>query len=183
MGITHFAGLGKAPGAVTAALSYLKNEVGDDPEYGKIVENVVIFTSPEIANGSERAIESYDNAYMERGKCKGWTRGLINSFEIVKRFIFNEFEDVGLYLCEVNVNDFSNCFEAIAKALLKFHPPSRVGKHVWVNITGGTNILNAALMQVAHLSGLIPIIYYTFVANRDDNKYLKPFSKNENEFK
>ena len=44
-------------------------------------------------------------------------------------------------------------------------------------------MLNAALLQVAYLSGLIPVMYYTFVANmREDGKYLNPFSRNENEF-
>ena len=183
MGIIHFAGLGKSPGAITAGLSYLKNEVGDSPEYGKIVEGVVIFTSPEIVKGSEKAYPSVDNEYMSRTVRKRWTNGLENSFEIVSEFLFREFGDVNFYVCEVDVNDFSKCFETVAKALLKFHPPGKVGKHIWANLTGGTNVLNAALMQVAYFSGFIPILYYTFVANlKEDGKFLKPFSRNENEF-
>jgi len=183
MGIIHFAGLGKSPGAITAGLSYLKNEVGDSPEYGKIVEGVVIFTSPEIVKGSEKAYPSVDNEYMTRTVRKRWTNGLENSFEIVSEFLFREFGDVNFYVCEVDVNDFSKCFETVAKALLKFHPPGKVGKHIWANLTGGTNVLNAALMQVAYFSGFIPILYYTFVANlKEDGKFLKPFSRNENEF-
>jgi len=183
MGIIHFAGLGKSPGAITAGLSYLKNEVGDSPEYGKIVEGVVIFTSPEIVKGSEKAYPSVDNEYMSRTVRKRWTNGLENSFEIVSEFLFREFGDVNFYVCEVDVNDFSKCFETVAKALLKFHPPGKVGKHIWANLTGGTNVLNAVLMQVAYFSGFIPILYYTFVANlKEDGKFLKPFSRNENEF-
>jgi hypothetical protein len=71
----------------------------------------------------------------------------------------------------------------VAKAVLKFHPPGKVGKHIWANITGGSNVLNAALMQTAYLSGFISRLYYTFVANlKEDGKYLQPFSRNEAEF-
>lgn len=182
MGIIHFAGLGKSPGAVTAGLSYLKNEVGDSTDYGRIVEGLVIFTSPEILDGKEKASPSTDNAYMTRTIRKRWADGLENSFEIVKEFLSHEFEDIDFYVCEVDVNNFSECFEVIAKTLLKFHPPGEVGKHIWANLTGGTNILNATLMQVAYFSGFIPILYYTFVANLEDRGFLRPFSRDDSEF-
>ena len=180
MGITHFVGLGQSPGAVTAGLSYLKHEFGDSTEYGKIVEKVVIFTSPEIVRGEETAFLSVENDYMRRNTKREWKNK--SSLEIVKDFLSIEFENLELYLCEVNVKDFSKCFEAITKALLKFHSPGKVGRHIWANLTGGTNILNSALMHVVYLSGFIPVLYYTFVARRDDEKFLRPFSRNENEF-
>ncbi|MDH7477718.1 MAG: hypothetical protein QHH17_04975 [Candidatus Bathyarchaeota archaeon] len=183
MGIIHFAGLGKSPGAVTAGLSYLKNEVGDSTDYGRIVEGLVIFTSPEILDGKEKAYLSTDNEYMTRTVRKRWADRLENPFEIVKEFIYHEFEDIDFHVCEVDVNNFSECFEVIAKTLLKFHHPGEVGKHIWANLTGGTNVLNAALMQVAYFSGFIPILYYTFVANvKEDGGFLKPFSRDESEF-
>lgn len=184
MGVWHFAGLGRSPGAVTAGLSYLKNEIGDTQEYGKIVDGLVIFTSPEILNGKERAYTPVaDNKYMTRTVNKKWTERFDNSFEIVKEFLHREFSDFEFYVCKVDVNDFSACFEAIAKALLKFHPPSEVGKHIWANLTGGTNVLNAALIQVAYFSGFIPLLYYTFVADiRENGKFLKPFSRSESDF-
>jgi len=144
---------------------------------------VVIFTSPEIADGREKAYPSVDNEYMTKTVRKKWTEGLENSLEIVKKFLYREFGDGDFYVCEVDVNNFSECFEAIVKALLKFHFPGKVGKHVWANLTGGTNVLNAALMQTAYLSGLIPFMYYTFVSNlREHGKFLKPFSRNKREF-
>jgi hypothetical protein len=50
MGIVHFAGLGRSPGAVTSGLAYLKHAYRGRPEYGQIVESVVSFTSPSEAN-------------------------------------------------------------------------------------------------------------------------------------
>jgi hypothetical protein len=184
MGIAHFTGLGKSPGAVTSGLSYLKEEYGDREEYGKIVEKVVLFTSSEVVEGRVKAIHSVCNEYMRRTVQKSWADRLDNPVEIVKEFLAREFTDVELYVCTLDVNDFSACFEAVAKVLLKFHPPGQVGKHVFANITGSTNILNAAILHVAYLSGLIPIIYYTFIRDvREDGKFLKPFSRDPNEFR
>lgn len=184
MGVVHFAGLGKSPGAVTAGLSYLKNEKRDTFEEGEIIESVVIFTSPEIANGTEPAYPgTAHNEYMDRTVRKNWTNRFKNSLDIVAEYLYREVGEESFYVCEVNINDFSVCFDAVAKATLYFHRPGDVGKHIWGNLTGGSNILNAALMQTAYLSGFIPRLYYTFVANiRDDGKYLQPFSRNGSEF-
>jgi hypothetical protein len=184
MGVMHFAGLGKSPGAVTAGLSYLGHEIGDSIETGSIVEGVVIFTSPEIAKGTEPAhVGTVHNEYMQRAARKNWPERLQNSLGIVAEYLHREVGEGQFYMCELDVNDFSTCFEIVAKATLKFHSPGAVGKHIWANITGGTNVLNAALMQTAYVSGFIPRLYYTFVANiKEDGKYLQPFSRDESQF-
>jgi len=105
-----------------------------------------------------------------------------NSLDIVAEYLHREIERQ-FYVCELDVNDFSACFEAVAKAVLKFHRPGAVGKHIWANITGGSNVLNAALMQTAYVSGFIARLYYTFVADvKRDGKYLQPFSHDERQF-
>ena len=184
MGVMHFAGLGKSPGAVTAGLSYLKHEVGDSVETGAIVESVLIFTSPAIAIGTEPAYPgTAHNEYLRRTVRKTWTRGMQNSLDIAAEYLHREMGNGPFYVCELDVNDFSICFEAVAKAVLKFHRPGAVGKHIWANITGGSNVLNAALMQTAYISGFIPRLYYTFVADvKEDGKYLQPFSRDERQF-
>jgi hypothetical protein len=184
MGIMHFAGLGKSPGAVTAGLSYLKHEIGDSVEIGAIVESVVVFTSPAIATGDEPAYPgSTHNEYMQETARKAWTRGMRNSLDIATEYLYREMGNGPFYVCELDVNDFSVCFEGVAKATLKFHRPGAVGKHIWANITGGSNVLNAALMQTAYVGGFIPRLYYTFVANvKEDGKYLQPFSRDESQF-
>jgi hypothetical protein len=95
-----------------------------------------------------------------------------------------EFPDTVIYLVEVDINNHDNCLEQVARTLLKFHPPADVGKHTWINITGGSNMLNAGLFQAAYLSGVVSRLYYTFVANvAQDGKYLQPFSTNPNKFR
>jgi len=58
-----------------------------------------------------------------------------------------------------------------------------VGKHLWANLTGGPNIVNAALLEVAFLSGLIARLYYTFLSDvRRYGRYLRPPSVDANIF-
>jgi hypothetical protein len=95
-----------------------------------------------------------------------------------------EFPSTTLYMVTVDVNDFSACFDAVGRATLKFHEPGQVGKHIWANITGGSNLLNAAMVQIAYLSGIVARLYYTFVADlRQYGCYLQAFSKNEHLFR
>jgi len=185
MGIFHFAGLGRSPGAVTSGLSYLKHEYAEQYRdiYGEIIEAIALFTSPEVVRGEERALHSVHNDYMTINVRQKWPENRTNALEIVCEFIKREIGDVDIYCCEIDVNDFGACFEAVAKATLIFHPPGDVGKHIWANITGGTNPLNAALFQVAYLSGFINRLYYTFIANpREQGKYLQPFSQGSGQF-
>lgn len=183
MGIVHFAGLGRFPGAVTSGLSYLKHQYGDRQEYGQIVESVVLFTSPEVAKGEVEAEQTEYNDYMSPTAKDKWPRNKTNAVEIVTEFVKREMQDVPVYCCQVDVTDFSDCFQAVAKAILRFHPPGDVGKHIWANITGGTNQLNAALFQTAYLSGFISRMYYTFISSvRNYGKYLQPFSDDRSLF-
>lgn len=183
MGIIHFAGLGRSPGAVTSGLAYLKHEYGDRPEYGQIIEGVVLFTSPEVADGTVQVLGVEHNEYMGLNVKQTWPRGKTNAVEIVTEFYKKEIGQGIIYCCPVDVNNFSACFETVAKATLKFHRPGEVGKHIWANITGGTNPLNAALFQTAYLSGFIARLYYTFVPDLGKyGKYLQPFSRDQNLF-
>lgn len=185
MGIMHFAGLGKSAGAVTAGLSCIKAKYRDHhTQYGDMVENLVIFTSPEIADGTEPAFPAEHNEFLTIATRKTWPRGQSNTLKIVSGFMEREFPDTTVYVATVNVNDFSACFDAVARATLRFHQPGQVGKHIWANITGGSNLLNAAIVQVAYLSGLIGRLYYTFVADlRKHGQYLQCFSQNKDEFR
>src|SRR3989304_1429243 len=186
MGILHFITLGRSPGAATAGLAYLKNEKIHHPEKGSLVEDIILFTSPEVHNGTEKVKECVWNEYMSMNSRKIWKDG--NVVDIVSEFIKDEIgpimDDKGtLYCCEVNPNDFDDCFKKLAHATLRFSPPGKTGKHIWVNITGGTNIMNAAILEVTFLSGLIAKIYYTFISDlKTYGKYLQPVTRDRTKF-
>jgi hypothetical protein len=79
-----------------------------------------------------------------------------------------------VYWCEAFANDYDKSFRSAAEALvLKLSPPESTGKHLWINLTGGTNVMNAALLQAAFLSGLTARAYYTFVLPQMTD-YLQP---------
>lgn len=96
-------------------------------DWGKTVEGLVLFTSPEIADGKEEALESVLNTYGSTHIEKGCEER--NAVKIVREFFE---EEVGngseLWLCRVNVNDFSECFEKVGQVLLRLHPPSKYVK-------------------------------------------------------
>ncbi len=185
MGILHFAGLGKSAGAVTAGLGCIKARYGQHhAQYGDIAENLVVFTSPEIADGTEPAFRVEHNDHLSMTVRKTWPRGEVNALRVVTGFVKREFPGAAVYVVTMDVNDFSACFDAIGRATLKFHEPGQVGKHIWANITGGSNLLNAALVQMAYLSGVIGRLYYTFVADlRQHGRYLQAFSRDERLFR
>lgn len=182
MGIVHFAPVGTSPGAVTSALSYLKHHEAEvkGGYSGSICEDVVLFCSWEVYRGDCPASDFVWNDYGRPNARQGWRRSAVppNVIEVIRDFLVAEelLRDKGrLYAWPVDVNNYQKCFEVVAKATLAMTRGFDTGKWVWANLTGGTNILNAALMQVASLSGLIGRVYYTFVAHSGD-RYLQPFS-------
>lgn len=186
MGIYHFAPVGLSPGAITCALAYLKQNKGRFVVRGDIIESIVIFTSPEVRDGKAKVQECFYNNYMSRTIQR--TRKMANILDIIVDFIKGEIAEImpekgTVYCCTVDPNDYDSCFEAIAKLSLYFSPPDATGKNIWANLTGGTNVLNAALSQVAYLSGLISRIYYTFVPYEEDRKYLQPVKDDPERFR
>ena len=181
MGITHLAGLGRHPGAVTAGLSYLVQTYGKRSMWGETVERVLIFTSGEVISGTLKAGEVvFNEPFRESGKV---VRPGLPVVEVIRKFLEKECPDAELLGCPVDVHDFSSCFEAVAKVVLKYHPPAKTGKHVWANVTGGTNQLNLAIAQAAYLSGAIARLYYTFIADPKHARYLRPFSRDPSDFR
>lgn len=180
MGIIHFTPVGTRPGAVTSALSYLKHNQDRFTGFkGQIIESIVIFTSPEVRNGSAPVKECFNNEYGSR-KCPSPSWRNISVLNVIKKFIEKELVDIiptkgSLSVYIVDHNDYDDCFEKIAKAVIKLSPPYDVGKHIWANLTGGTNILNAALLEVALLSARISRLYYTFLSDvKTYGDYLQP---------
>lgn len=182
MGIVHFAGVGTSPGAVTSPLAYLKQKPKGFPHEGVIAESAVIFCSHDVYQGDRLADDFVWNSYGHTGPRQGWEKPRKPShvIEVIRDFLTNEkygvsLEGGKLYVWAVDVQDYNECFRAIAQATIALgHGTSGQGKFVWAHLTGGTNVLNAALMQVALLSGLIGRMYYAFLARGEDRKYLLP---------
>lgn len=186
MGIVHFAPVGTSPGAVASALSYLKHNPNEFQMQGHLVEGVVVFASLEVREGRGEYVvrECVNNRF---GSMNGPTWKNLSVLRVISKFIEAEMADMMpgkgfISCCVIDPNDYRDCFEKVAKAALRFS--AGVGKHIWANLTGGTNILNAAILEVAFLSGLIARIYYTFLSDVSTyGKYLQPPSKDRSIFR
>lgn len=77
---------------------------------------------------------------------------------------------VALYWCEIDRKDPQVTFERVARVIHASKPPGEVGKEIWINLTGGTNILNLALQLAAALLGCPARLYYLL---SDDDRNLR----------
>jgi hypothetical protein len=198
MGIIHLAPVGRSPGAVTVPLAYLKRlyeeqqTVGKrleksilSPGLGNPVEAVVLFVSEDIRRGRKDATAYPDIVYNYYGRreSKQPVEHDTNVVDLIQTFVAREFRDnkLTLYARVVNVEDFKDCFEAIAETAIALGRPDDLGKTLWANITGGTNVLNAALLEVTFLSGLISRLYYIF-AEGDERRFMQPWTDQRERF-
>jgi hypothetical protein len=67
---------------------------------------------------------------------------------------------VEMYWCDVERNDPTSTFERVAAVLSAVKSVGGLGKDVWVNLTGGSNIINAALELAVSLLGVSARMYY-----------------------
>lgn len=186
MGVWHFISMGESPGAVTSALAHIKRkyEQNDVAFFGgdsnrdvvKKVSGIVIFTTPEVRQG-ERPIGKRickNNRYgMENGEdieC-GSEPGIPSAFEVVQKFIADEFgemlqEERGkVYWLEANYYKLDFNLHQLARAFYALSPPGKTGKEVWVNLTGGSNVMNLATLLITVISGITGRAYYTYTQN------------------
>lgn len=193
MGVWHFLSLGKSPGAVTSALAYIKEQhkkqnvafFGRDSNRSTVkkVSGMVIFTTPEVRESKLDAQEydKYtDNLY---GTDKGQERplknakGKIRTFEVVMEFIRDEFQEMlreergKVYWLEANYHNPDFNLNQVVRAFCALSPPGSTGKEIWVNLTGGSNVMNIAALLTTVMSGVTGRAYYTYTR---DTRLLRP---------
>jgi len=197
MGVWHFMSLGESPGAVTAALAYVKRryEQNDIAFFGsdsgrskaKKVSGIVIFTTPEVRHGqlSARGRIYVDNRYgFDQGKelPLGDDKDNLITFEVVRRFISKEFQEMlgeergKVYWLEADYRTLDFNLHQVARAFCVLSPPSTTGREIWVNLTGGSNVMNIATLLVTAMSGVTGRAYYTYTR---DIRLLRPADESD----
>ena len=212
MGVYHFMGLGRAVGAVTCAVDYIEKALDsldrqpteetrklfsgsggiahEEQEKGKI-EAIVLFTSKEVIDGSLQAF-SY----------KGCSQPGSVHEEIVKTLkktwrSYNQHEGRKIFWCEVDIDDFQDCFDKIIRTTYRFSASGKQGKEIWCNLTGGSNSIGFALLSMARLTGkstkhylisqrkdyreevTVPSTIRSICPNKDDYFHVVPFLKTD----
>jgi hypothetical protein len=186
MGVYHFMGLGLSIGAVSAAISYLgarrqrwnlvdqtffalSGERGQklEDKPGDI-EALVLFSTSDIRTGHEI---SRDYILNRPGAVSGSDKSGQRMPDLLYKVLPGELvaaterTEVALYWCDVMRDDPVTTFERVMAVLLATKPPGRMGKEIWINLTGGNNIINSALNLSASLTGMPARMYYLLSTN------------------
>ncbi|WEU40281.1 MAG: hypothetical protein OdinLCB4_007385 [Candidatus Odinarchaeum yellowstonii] len=185
MGVWHLSGLGKSPGAVTAPLTsiflILKMAVKGNSEAQDFFsssgehaqskrergypEGLILFTSSEVIEGqtSGRFVDKWFNT----GKTGEKIPKVIYKYftELIKELKDEDFDLQGTgfkyaYLVKVDHTDFNDCFNNIYLTIKALKD-----KEIWINMTGGTNQINSALLVASGFSGSSARNYYFFQSN------------------
>jgi hypothetical protein len=197
MGVWHFMSLGESPGAVTSALAYINQRLKQDDVafFGsdsgryrvKKVSGIVIFTTPEVRHSR---LPARDKKYIRNscGSDKGQEHSLgdaagnLITFEVVQEFIATEFwtmlqEERGkLYWLQASYHDLDFNLRQLVRAFCVLSPPGKTGREVWVNLTGGSNVMNLAALLITVMSGVTGRAYYTYTR---DIRLLRPASETD----
>lgn len=167
MGVYHFMGVGKSVGAVTCAVDYIEKALDLAPrnkevqkffmrsggirhveqDHGKI-EALVLFTSKEVIN---KKLPAFSYSGCEK---PGPVRG--EMVRNLKKVWKRADPDVGrkMFWCEVDVDDYQDCFDKMIRVAYRFSPPGKQGKEIWCNLTGGANAIQLALLSMARLTAI-----------------------------
>ncbi|MEM0359009.1 MAG: hypothetical protein QXG22_03230 [Candidatus Hadarchaeales archaeon] len=179
MGVYHLSGMGLRPGVVTVPLTYiylfLKSAVLGNENAKRFFETsgelkqgsrgapecIIIFTSRSVITGTAK-IEIEDK-WFGSGRVfpQSMWKYLRNLWKELEDEKFRPFYDgewiKDIYFVEVNHEDFEDCFEKIGTTLYALRE-----KEVWINMIGGTNPINMALLLGGTFHAISARYYYIF---------------------
>ncbi|SNB73770.1 hypothetical protein [Thermoflexus hugenholtzii] len=197
MGVYHLMGLGLSPGTVIGPLTYLAHRYqrwnhedqaffagsGEaaprqaDQKVGDI-QALVLFTTREILQGDRPSLEYIENPpgrvaqepLQEGGPMK----------EVLRTHLRREWPAIAggrtegtVFWCEVDRRDIRTTYERVARVVAALAGVGGQGKEMWINLTGGNNVMNFALELAAILSGDVARLYYVQAADERAEKCLR----------
>jgi len=144
------------------------------------IQALVLFTTDEVYS---QRVTSFDYLLNQPGR----TSGKRCSGEVIPRLLRRRLkknlgiltessrdpakpmrrESVEVYWCLYEQNRPTQTFERVVATLNVAKPIGRLGKEVWINLTGGTNIINSALQLAVSLLGVSARLYYTWTEHPD----------------
>ncbi len=186
MGVFHFMGLGRSVGVVTAAANYLGHRLERwdpaDQEFFALsgerrqqaekrgdAQALVLFTTPEVHNGEVLAFGFLDNP---AGQEQGPEHPAMPMLEALRALMKKEVRRFGggrsaieLYCCLIDRANLRLSFERVVRVMRSARQPGQLGKEVWINSTGGSNVVNLALHLAAGLTAIPARNYYLQASN------------------
>lgn len=195
MGVYHLMGLGRSPGAITGPLSYLAHryqrwndedrqffgrsgEVRQRKQGSKVgdVQACVLFTTPEVLTGKDKDkpfnsypyVENPPGRIVEQPKQEGKPMK-----EVLRRLLAKEWSSVAggrkygdVFWCQVDRRTIQSTYGRIIQVVAALTNVGGQGHEIWINLTGGNNVINFALELAATLSAGVARLYYVQAENQ-----------------
>ena len=202
MGVYHLMGLGRSPGAITGPISYLAHRYqlwnAEDQAFfarsGEVrqraagervgdIQTIVLFTTREILTGTVPAFDYVDNPPGRVAKGPRVSGGPMK--EVLRRLLRREWPTISggrpygtIFWCEVDRRDIRTTYERVIRVVAALARVGGQGHEMWVNLTGGNNVINFALELAATLSGEVARLYYVQAENPDAEKCVRFTAEN-----
>ncbi|WP_322801132.1 hypothetical protein [Thermoflexus sp.] len=197
MGVYHLMGLGRSPGTVIGPITYLAHRYrrwgpedqgffarsgearhpAADERAGDI-QALVLFTTREILDGTLPSFDYVDNppgrvstAPLQRG---GPMKAVLR--DLLRRewpAIAGGRTEGTVFWCEVDRRDIRTTYARVARVVAALAGVGGQGKEMWINLTGGNNVMNFALELTAVLSGDVARLYYVQAADEQAEKCVR----------
>jgi len=105
--------------------------------------------------------------------------------DVLRRLLHREWPAISggrprgtLFWCEVDRRDIRTTYERVVQVVAALAGVGGQGKEIWVNLTGGNNVINFALELAATLSGAVARLYYVQAENPDAEKCVRFTAEN-----
>jgi hypothetical protein len=184
MGVWHLSGLGMNPGAITVPLTYIylllkqasQGESKAVEFFGRSGESrekmkgkpqaVIVFTSEDVINGKKQS--EIEDKWFKTQKRKSaletisaYLAKLLNELKSDDFPTFYNGKWIEYFYCvKVDYQDFDDCFRKIAVTVNALRD-----KEIWINMIGGANPINAALLSSSGFTSTASVYYYLFQTN------------------
>lgn len=202
MGVYHLMGLGRSPGAVTGPLSYLAHRYQrwnkedqlffarsgeqDQRARGKKVGDVqalVLFTTREVLTGGTVAYRYTDNPPGRITTAPEREGGPMK--DVLRRLLKRDWPGISggrtegsIFWCEIDRRDIGNVYSHVVQVVAALAGVGGQGKEIWINLTGGNNVINFGLELAANLSGEVARLYYVQAENQNAERCVRFTAEN-----
>jgi len=190
MGVYHLMGLGRSVGAITGPLTYLAHryqrwnaddqaffarsgELAQQQEGHKVgdVQALVLFSTSEVLKGEINCLDYADNPpsriVKDPVRQGSATRDALH--RLLKRewpLLAGARQSGVVFWCEVDRRDIRSTYDRVVQVVVALAGVGGQGKEMWMNLTGGNNVINFALELAAALSGDVARLYYVQAENQ-----------------
>ena len=203
MGVYHLMGLGRSAGTVIGPLTYLAHRYkrwnAHDQRFfarsGEVhqrqagervgdIQALVLFTTREVLNGEPKGLP-YKYVENQPGQIPPGAENVRGSLErpmkeVLRRLLRLEWPAISggrpsgtIFWCEVDRRDIRVTYERVVRVVAALAGAGGQGKEMWANLTGGNNVINAALELAAMLSGDVARLYYVQAENEAAEKCVR----------